>query len=55
MNGSIKQWKEDERPREKIIAFGSKVLSDAELLAIIISTGTKQKSAIDLSKEVLEY
>jgi len=50
---SIKDWNKDERPREKLIEFGPQVLSLAELLAILIGSGTKQKSALELSKELL--
>lgn len=50
---SIKNWAEDERPREKMIRHGSSVLSNAELLAIIINSGTGKSSALTLAKEVL--
>lgn len=50
----IKEWREDERPREKLLNKGAHTLSDAELLAILISTGTKNMSALDLSKSLLE-
>ncbi|MDP3453159.1 MAG: DNA repair protein RadC [Bacteroidales bacterium] len=49
----IKEWLEDERPREKLIAKGAGALSDAELIAILISSGTKEDSAIDLSRKIL--
>ena len=49
----IKSWAEDDRPREKLLAKGATALSDAELLAILIASGTKEKSAVDLSREVL--
>lgn len=49
----IKNWAEDERPREKMLQKGSVSLSDAELLAILISSGTREKSALDLAREVL--
>src|SRR6478736_5310222 len=52
-NLSIKQWAEDDRPREKLILKGKSSLSDAELIAILISTGTKKESAVDLAKRVL--
>jgi len=51
---SIKQWAADDRPREKLMAHGVRTLSDAELLAILISTGTKKLSAIDLARNVLQ-
>lgn len=50
---SIKNWAEDDRPREKMIHKGAAALSDAELLAILISSGTKEKSAIELARDVL--
>ncbi|MBA2248691.1 MAG: DNA repair protein RadC [Chitinophagaceae bacterium] len=50
---SIKNWAADDRPREKLIAKGPAALSDSELLAILISTGNKEKSAVELAKEVL--
>ncbi len=53
MSNSIKNWSEDERPREKMLLKGAAALSDAELLAILISSGTKEKSALDLAREVL--
>lgn len=51
---SIKKWAEEDRPREKLQLHGKQTLSNAELLAILISTGTKSKSAIDLSREILK-
>jgi DNA repair protein RadC len=50
---SIKSWAEDDRPREKLLMKGKHSLSDAELLAIIIGSGTRKKSAVELSKEIL--
>lgn len=50
---SIKNWAEDERPREKVLAKGVASLSDAELFAILISSGTREKSALDLAREIL--
>jgi DNA repair protein RadC len=52
-NYSIKQWAKDDRPREKLLAKGAAVLSNSELLAILIINGTRQKSALDLAQEVL--
>ena len=46
---------EELRPYEKLEMYGEKMLTTAELLAIIIKTGTKQKNAIDLAKEILNY
>lgn len=50
---SIKNWLEDERPREKMIQKGAASLTDAELLAILISSGTKERSALDLARDIL--
>lgn len=50
---SIKDWSEDERPREKLINLGPKALTSAELLAILISSGNKRKSALDIAREIL--
>lgn len=50
---SIKDWSEDERPREKLINLGPKALTSAELLAILISSGNRRKSALDIAREIL--
>src|SRR5882724_4578577 len=50
---SIKEWAKDERPREKLLSKTPISLSDSELLAILINNGTKNKSAVELSKELL--
>ncbi|MCK0130674.1 DNA repair protein RadC [Flavobacteriaceae bacterium F08102] len=50
---SIKDWKEDDRPREKLLRKGKAALSDAELLAIIIGTGNKDESAVGLTRRIL--
>ena len=50
---TIKCWAEDDRPREKLILKGKTILSDAELLAIIIGSGTRRKSAVELAREIL--
>jgi DNA repair protein RadC len=50
---SIKQWAKDDRPREKLLLKGPHTLSDSELLAILIAIGTREKSALDLAKDVL--
>lgn len=52
-NTSIKNWAEDERPREKLLHKGAASLSDTELLAILINSGTKEHSAIDLARDIL--
>lgn len=54
MRKSIKDFDLDDRPREKLISKGADGLSDEELLAIIISTGTKEKNVIELSREILQ-
>lgn len=51
---SIKQWAKDDRPREKLLSRGAENLSNSELLAILIHNGTKDKSAVDLGKEILK-
>ena len=51
---SIKHWREDEKPRERLALHGAHTLSDAELLAIMIRTGSKGFSAIDAAKELLK-
>ncbi len=53
VSNSIKNWAEDEKPREKLQLKGAAALSDAELLAILISSGTREKSALDLSRDIL--
>ncbi len=50
---AIRDWREDERPREKLQKHGAHTLSDAELLAILISSGTKGFSALDAAKSLL--
>ncbi|CAM3899136.1 DNA repair protein RadC [Flavobacterium branchiophilum] len=52
-NLSIKSWSEDDRPREKLMLKGQLALSDAELIAILIGSGSKNESAVDLSKRIL--
>lgn len=51
---SIKNWPEKERPREKLLHKGSQSLSDAELLAILLRTGTAGMSAVDLARRLLK-
>ncbi len=51
---SIKQWAKDDRPREKLLLNGAENLSHSELLAILIHNGSKEKTAVDLAKEVLK-
>ncbi|MBO7046268.1 MAG: DNA repair protein RadC [Prevotella sp.] len=50
---NINQWAEEDRPREKMMALGAEALSNAELLAILIGSGSTKESAIDLMKRVL--
>lgn len=50
---SIKNWDKDDRPREKMLKLGIKSLSNSELLAIIIGSGTKKISAVELGKQIL--
>jgi len=52
-NLTIKQWASEDRPREKLLKKGISSLSDAELIAIMLSTGTKNQSAVELAKKVL--
>jgi DNA repair protein RadC len=51
---SIKNWAIDDRPREKLFAKGAAALSNSELLAILINNGSKNKSAVELSQEILK-
>src|SRR6185436_19152803 len=52
-NYSIKKWAKDDRPREKLLSKSPSELSDSELLAILIQNGRRQKSAVEIAKEVL--
>lgn len=52
---AIRDWPLDERPREKLLAKGAAALSDAELLAILLRTGTAGHSALDLARDVLKH
>ncbi|MBC7586821.1 MAG: DNA repair protein RadC [Chitinophagaceae bacterium] len=49
----IKSWSEDDRPREKLMLKGANALSNSELLAILINNGTKNKTAVDVAKDLL--
>jgi len=51
---SIKFWAKDDRPREKLLLKGPDSLSDSELLAILINNGNKEKSAVELARDVLK-
>ena len=50
---AITDWPEDQRPRERLIKFGAKALSDAELLAVFLRVGVTGKSAVDLGRDML--
>ncbi|MES2589029.1 MAG: DNA repair protein RadC [Bacteroidota bacterium] len=52
-NQSIKSWAEDDRPREKLMLKGKKQLSDSELIAILLNSGSREQSAVDLAKDLL--
>ena len=49
----ITTWALDDRPREKLLLKGKTALSDAELIAILIGSGNRQESAVELSKRIL--
>jgi DNA repair protein RadC len=51
---SIKHWAKDDRPREKLLLNGAETLSNSELLAILIHNGSREKTAVDLAKDVLK-
>ena len=51
---AIKNWPEDERPREKLFKFGEHTLSDTELLAILLRTGSKGQSAVALARSIIQ-
>ncbi len=53
-SSALKTWAVEERPREKVIANGVQYLSDSELLAILLGSGTKNKSAVELAREILQ-
>lgn len=52
--GPIPEWEEQDRPREKLIKRGTAALTDAELLAILISSGTRKLSALDVARQILK-
>lgn len=49
----INQWNEDDRPREKLIHKGRQALSDSELIAILLGSGTRNESAVELARKIL--
>jgi len=53
MSFSIKNWSDDDKPREKLVQKGKSVLSDAELIAILIGSGSRNESAVELAKRIL--
>jgi DNA repair protein RadC len=52
---SIKSWAEEDRPREKLSGQGRRALTDAELIAILIGSGSRDESAVELSKRILHH
>jgi DNA repair protein RadC len=55
LNRSVKEMSPDEQPREKLMKYGADSLSDAELLAILLRTGTKKLNVIETSRALLNY
>lgn len=53
-NLSIKQWAEEDQPRERLLKYGRSVMSDAELIAILIRSGSAEESAVELAKRILK-
>lgn len=54
VNLRMKDLPVNQRPREKLMNFGADTLTDAELMAILISSGTKEKSALDIATELMD-
>jgi DNA repair protein RadC len=52
---NIKSWAEEDRPREKLLSKGRTTLSDAELIAILIGSGNRNETAVELSKRILKF
>ena len=52
-NVSLKAWAEADRPREKLLNLGKQSLTDSELIAILLRTGSQQNSVIELSRKIL--
>ncbi len=52
-NNAISSWPIEDRPREKLEKFGADKLTDAELIAILIRTGTKNKTAVDIARQII--
>ena len=55
LNRSVKDMRPDEQPREKLMKYGADSLSDAELLAILLRTGTKKLNVIETSRALLDH
>lgn len=51
----IRDWAEDDKPREKLVSKGKSSLSDAELIAILIGSGNTEESAVELSRRILQH
>ncbi len=51
---TIKEWAEEDRPREKLVLKGKSALSDAELLAILLGSGSRDETAVELAKKILK-
>src|SRR6201989_2197796 len=52
---NIKAWAEEDRPREKLSGQGRRALTDAELIAILIGSGSRNETAVELSKRILHH
>jgi DNA repair protein RadC len=52
-SAGIKSWAEEDRPREKLLLKGKHTLSESELIAILVRTGTKEKTAVDVAKDLM--
>jgi DNA repair protein RadC len=52
-NTSIKNWAVEDQPREKLLSRGTESLSDAELIAILLGSGTRDVTAVELSRMIL--
>ncbi len=52
---TLKQWADDDKPREKLATKGRQVLSNAELIAILIGSGNRDQTALEVSKDILAY
>src|SRR6476619_6970644 len=51
---SIKNWAKDDQPREKLRSKGAQLLTDSELVAILIGKGTPKRNAVDVARDVLQ-